>query len=53
MDYLIQKYITTLKPMHEKYVEPTKMKADIIIPGNNDINDMSCSIIIEKIRSMI
>lgn len=53
LDYIISKYKDTLKPMHEKYVEPTKKKADIIIPGNRDKNDVASSIIIEKVRNII
>ena len=32
-------YQTTVKPMHEQYVEPSKKFADIIIPegGNNQV----------------
>lgn len=32
-------YITTVKPMHEKYVEPCRRRADIIIPegGHNEV----------------
>ena len=34
VEYIIKKYKDTLKPMHEKYIEPCKEKADIIINGN-------------------
>lgn len=39
LESVIVQYLTTVKPMHEKYVEPTKKYADIIIPrgGFNDI----------------
>lgn len=53
LDYIISKYKDTLKPMHEKYVEPCKKKADIIIPANKASNDIGFSIIIEKIRNII
>lgn len=53
LDYIISKYKDTLKPMHEKYVEPCKKKADIIIPANKDSNSIGFSIIIEKIRNII
>lgn len=35
LDETITKYQTTLKPMHEQFIEPTKEFADIIIPNNN------------------
>ncbi|MDF2803897.1 MAG: uridine kinase [Anaerocolumna sp.] len=39
LDSVIEQYTTTVKPMHELYVEPYKTFADIIIPrgGLNDI----------------
>lgn len=39
MDSVINQYLTTVKPMHEQFVEPSKRKADIIIPegGHNNI----------------
>lgn len=53
LDYIISKYKDTLKPMHEKYIEPCKKIADVIIPANKDNNDVGFSIVIEKIRSAI
>lgn len=53
LEYIISKYKDTLKPMHEKYVEPCKKKADIIIPANKDNNDTGFDVIINKIRNMI
>lgn len=32
LDSVIDQYLTTVKPMHEQYVEPSKKNADIIIP---------------------
>ena len=32
---VLQRYQTTLKPMHQEFIEPTKEFADIIIPTNN------------------
>ena len=37
MDSVIDQYLETVKPMHEKYVEPCKKYADVII------NDDGCS----------
>lgn len=53
LDYIISKYKTTLKPMHEKYIEPCKKKADVIIPANKDNNNIGFSIIIDKLRNII
>ena len=39
LESVIQQYQTTVKPMHEKYVEPSKRYADIVVPegGKNAI----------------
>lgn len=53
IDYIIDKYKSTLKPMHEKYSEPTKKIADVIVPGNKDNNDVGFDVIIEKVKNII
>lgn len=39
LESVVTQYQTTVKPMHEQYVEPSKKFADIIIPegGNNQV----------------
>ena len=32
LDSVIEQYLTTVKPMHEAFVEPSKRKADLIVP---------------------
>lgn len=34
---VVNQYLTTVKPMHEQFVEPSKRKADLIVPegGHN------------------
>ena len=32
LDSVVAQYLTTVKPMHEQFVEPSKRKADLIIP---------------------
>ena len=34
LDEVLMRYQTTLKPMHEQFIEPMKEYADIIIPNN-------------------
>ncbi len=45
-------YITTVKPMHEQFVEPSKKFADIIIPEGGQ-NKVALSVIYNKIRSVL
>ena len=39
MDAVMEQYLSTVKPMHEQFVEPSKRYADIIIPegGKNTV----------------
>ncbi len=48
IDEVLNRYQSTLKPMHEQFIEPTKNVADIIIP-----NDRYNTVAIEIIRSVI
>lgn len=36
MQEVIDQFITTVRPMHELYVEPSKRVADIIVPSHQD-----------------
>lgn len=39
LDSVVKQYLTTVKPMHERFVEPSKRLADVIVPvgGHNDV----------------
>lgn len=52
IDYIITKYKDTLRPMHEKYIEPCKKKADIIIDTNVNNGDNYLGAIVEKIKEI-
>jgi uridine kinase len=43
-------YLTTVKPMHNQYVEPSKHYADVIIPGHADTTT-AVSLILDGLRS--
>ena len=49
-DSVRKQYMATVKPMHERYVEPTKYLADIIIP-HGGLNDIANDLIIKKIKA--
>lgn len=36
LDGIIKQYLTTVKPMHEKYVEPSRLFADIVVNGGKN-----------------
>ncbi len=46
---VVNQYIATVKPMHEKYVEPTKKYADIIIPRGGH-NELAIRMLIEYLK---
>ena len=49
---VIQQYLTTVRPMHIKYVEPSKQKADLIVPEGGE-NSVAIDILATKIRSTL
>ncbi|MBQ1604737.1 MAG: uridine kinase [Lachnospiraceae bacterium] len=48
---IVDQYLTTVKPMHYVYVEPTKAMADVVI--NSGMNDVAFDVVSAKIRSVI
>lgn len=52
LESVLEQYIKQVKPMHEKYVEPTKKYADIIIPRGAK-NTKGIEILIRHISDMI
>ena len=44
LDEVLTRYQTTLKPMHQQFIEPTKEYADLIIP-NNKYNTVAVNIV--------
>ncbi len=52
LDSVIDQYLTTVKPMHELYVEPSKKKAHLIIPEGG-YNRVALDMIVERIKKHI
>ena len=52
LESVVEQYLTTVKPMHEQYVEPSKRRADIImLQGGHNL--VAMDMLIERIRSHI
>ena len=49
LDSVIDQYLTTVKPMHEQFVEPSKRRANIIIPEGGR-NEAAMQVIVDFIR---
>lgn len=52
VDSVINQYLTSVRPMHEQYIQPSKQYADIIIPDGG-YNDIAVDILITKIKSIL
>lgn len=52
LDSVVTQYLGTVKPMHEEFVDPSKKRADIIIPEGG-ANDVALNMLLEKIKSFL
>jgi uridine kinase len=52
MDSVVEQYISTVKPMHEEFVEPSKRFADLMIPEGG-YNRVAVDLLLAKIRSIV
>ncbi|MDH0343882.1 uridine kinase [Chromobacterium haemolyticum] len=50
-DSVIEQYLTTVRPMHNQFIEPTKRFADVILP--HGANDPAVDIITTKVASLM
>ena len=51
IDNIVEQYLTTVKPMHYLYVEPTRAMADIVI--NSGMNNVAFDIVRSRIQLML
>ena len=49
---VVNQYLTTVKPMHEQFVEPSKKFADIIIPEGGH-NNVALEMLNQRIRALL
>ena len=52
IESIAEQYLKTVRPMHEKYIEPTKLYADIIVP-NGGKNKIALDIINSQLLPMM
>jgi uridine kinase len=52
MEKVIQQYLTTVRPMHLEFVEPSKRYADVIIPEGG-LNEVAMEMVIARIESLL
>ena len=51
IDDIMQQYLSTVKPMHETYVEPSKKHADLILNGG--MNPVALEIVAGRVREFL
>ena len=52
LESVINQYLTTVKPMHEQFVEPSKRRADIIIPEGGR-NLVALEMVVQRVKAHI
>ncbi|MDD2398895.1 MAG: uridine kinase [Bacilli bacterium] len=52
LENVIHQYLTTVRPMHNLYVEPSKVHADIIVPEGG-YNLVALDLIVSRVQKMI
>ena len=52
LDSVVNQYLTTVKPMHEAFVEPSKKYADVIVPEGGH-NAVALDMLVERIRGHV
>ena len=52
LESVVNQYLSTVKPMHDQFVEPSKRRADIIIPEGGH-NTVALEMVMERIRGYV
>ncbi len=50
LESVISQYLSTVKPMHEAFVEPSKRRADVIVPEGGH-NLVALDMVIQRVRA--
>jgi len=51
-EMVVNQYLSTVRPMHLDFVEPSKRYADVIIPEGG-LNEVAMDMVIARIESML
>ncbi len=52
LESVVEQYMTTVRPMHEEFVEPSKRHADLIIPEGGE-NQVALDAIIARVEHLL
>lgn len=50
LESVVNQYLTTVKPMHELYVEPSRRRADVIVPEGGH-NEVALEMLTQRVRA--
>ena len=50
LESVVNQYLSTVKPMHEQFVEPSKRNADIIIPEGGH-NQVAMELVMQRVKA--
>lgn len=52
LESVVTQYLETVRPMHIKFVEPSKRFADVIIP-NGGLNEVAMAMVVSRLRELL
>ena len=52
LEFVLQQYLETVRPMNQQYLEPTRRFADIVIPEGGS-NKVAMDLLITKVRDLL
>ena len=52
VESVVEQYLSTVRPMHNEFIEPSKRHADVIIPEGGH-NEVGIDLVIQKIKSLL
>lgn len=52
LDSVVEQYLDTVRPMHLKFVEPSKRYADVIIPGGG-MNKVAIDMVVSRLHALL
>lgn len=52
LDSVITQYLETVRPMHIKFVEPSKRFADVILP-NGGMNEVATAMVVARLQALL
>jgi uridine kinase len=52
IENVVHQYLTTVRPMHLEFVEPSKRYADIIVPEGG-LNTVAMDLVVARLRAML